>query len=125
MESIFVSSLGPRLTNYLVGIVEKKSDPKVLALISNMFVKQALDSIDDVRDVIKVSLRLETIPSSVRLKAATEALVKYLKICSDITDPLNWAWYDRCIVPAFDDCQGTNINDFSVEDIKSLHLVVS
>ena len=54
-----------------------------------MFVKQALDSISDARDVMKVSLRLQTIPSSVRLKAATEALVRYLKICSDITDPLN------------------------------------
>jgi len=43
-----------------------------------MFVKQALDGIDDVRDYKKVSLRLQTIPSSVRLKAATEALVRYL-----------------------------------------------
>ena len=69
-----------------------------------MYVKQALDNIVDVRDVKKVSLRLETMPSSVRLKAATEALVRYLKVCSDITDPLIQAWYDRCIVPAFDDC---------------------
>jgi hypothetical protein len=78
LESIFVSSLGIKLTSYLVGIIEKFADSKVQALISYMFVKQALDSIDDVRDVMKVSLRLQTIPSSVRLKVATEALVRYL-----------------------------------------------
>lgn len=88
MESIFVTSLGPRVISYLVGIVEKFCDPKVQALISHLYVKQALDSIGDVRDVVKVALRLETIPSSVRLKAATEALVRYLRVCSDITDPL-------------------------------------
>ena len=54
-----------------------------------MYVKQALDNISDVRDVMDVSLRLETISSSVGLKAATKALVWYLWTCSNITDPLN------------------------------------
>jgi hypothetical protein len=81
LESIFVPSLGIKLTNYLVGIVDTFADLKVKALISSLFVKQALNSIGDVRDVTKVSLKLQTIPSSVRLKTATEALVRYLKIC--------------------------------------------
>ena len=88
MESIFDQSLGFRLTNYLVRIVEKFSDKKILSLISEMYVKKALDDIGDPRDVMSVSLKLLTIPSSVRLKAATESLMRFFKVCSDVTDPL-------------------------------------
>jgi hypothetical protein len=78
LESIFVQGLGIRLTNYLVGLIEKFSDPKILSLISDLYVKQALDNIGDPRDVIAISLKLLTIPSSVRLKAATESLTRFL-----------------------------------------------
>ena len=71
-----------------MGIVEKFSDKKILSLISEMYVKRALNDIDDPRDVIAVSLKLLTIPSSVRLKAATESLMRFFKVCSDDTDPL-------------------------------------
>jgi hypothetical protein len=78
LDSIFIESLGIRLTSYLVGIIEKFSDPKILSLISDIYVKQALDCISDPRDVMAVSLKLLTIPSSVRLKAATESLSRFL-----------------------------------------------
>jgi hypothetical protein len=61
-----------------VGIVQKFSDPKILSLISELYVKQALDGIGDPRDVMAVSLKLLTIPSSVRLKAATESLMRFI-----------------------------------------------